>query len=369
MPFRPVFATPLASMLIAVAALSSTSAQAVPLSSAEILKQFNTVVLGSATSSSHTDGRTYVGGALSGGDYVQHINDTPASSYAGLTVAGSASNVKVNGLGAVVAGSLSNSTVNKGSSVIQGGVSNSNLNGAAYVEGASSGNFNGGKLSTPDEVMVANLLASTSTNFGSVLGGLSGSLKTLGSTGSSVTFDGNLAIFNAVVNGDGLAVFDLTAIDTVLFSKGEFRFNLNGASSVILNTDVKSANISANFLGGSAQQYGSKLLWNFYNATDLTINNQWGGSLLATSAYLTNNQNIEGGVFVNGLNQRGEIHQQSFSGALPGSGNGLAGRPSGAVPEPGSMALFAGGLGVMGLLARRRRTAVAVSALAAGQAR
>ena len=352
MPFRPVFAT----LVLAVAGLASGSANAVPLSSSEILKQFNTVVLGSATSSSHTDGRTYVGGALSGGDYVQHINQTPQSSYAGLTVAGSASNVKVNGLGAVVGGGLSNSTVNHGSSVIKGGVSNSNLNGAAYVEGSSSGNFNGGKLTTPDEVMVANLVASTSTDFRSVLGGLSDSLKTLGSTGSSVTFDGNLAIFNAVVNGDGLAVFDLTAIDTVLFSKGEFRFNLNGASSVILNTDVKSANISANFLGGSAQQDGSKLLWNFYNATDLTINNQWGGSLLATGAYLTNNQNIEGGVFVNGLDQRGEIHLQSFTGTLGGNGgNGGDGAPAASVPEPGSMALFAAGLGVMGWLSRRAR--------------
>eukprot|EP01041_Mallomonas_annulata_P031334 gene31334-53626_t len=113
MPFRPVFTT----FLLAVAGIASTSAHAVSLSSSEILQQFNTVVLGSATSSSHTDGRTYIGGALSGGDYVQHINQTPQSSYAGLTVAGSASNVKVNGLGAVIGGSLSNSTLNKGGSV------------------------------------------------------------------------------------------------------------------------------------------------------------------------------------------------------------------------------------------------------------
>lgn len=353
MPIRCAAST----LILAASSLLPATVHASPLSASEILQQFNTVVLGSATSSSHTDGRTYVGGALSGGDYVQHINDTPGSSYAGLTVAGSAANVKVNGLGAVIGGSLSNSTVNSGNSVVYGGVSNSNLNGAAYVEGGSSGNFNGGKLATPSEAMLANVLASTSTDFGSVLGGLSGSLKSLASTGSSVAFDGNLAIFNAVANASGVAVFDLTAIDTVLFSKGEFRFNLNGASSVILNTDVKSANISANFLGGSAQQYGSKLLWNFYNATDITINNQWGGSLLASSAYLTNNQNIEGGVFVNGLNQRGEIHLQSFTGKL--AGDAAAGAPAANVPEPGSMALFAAGLGIMGWLARRRRPALA----------
>lgn len=350
MPFRPALTT----FALAAAGLLAPSAHAATLTVSEVLNQFNAVVLGSATSYSHTDGRTYVGGSLSGGDYVQHVSDTPKSNYAGLTVAGAASNVKVNGLGAVIGGGLSNSTVNQGSSVIKGGVSNSNLNGAAYVEGGSSGNFNGGKLATPSEAMAVNLAAATSTDFGTLLGGLSGSLKTLGSTGSTVSFEGNLAIFNAVVNGNGLAVFDLTAIDTVLFSKGEFRFNLNGASTVVLNTDVKSANIGANFLGGSAQQYGGRMLWNFYNATNLTINNQWGGSLLAPDAFLTNNQNIEGGVFVNGLDQRGEIHLQSFTGSLP-DGGGAAGRPSGAVPEPAGMALFAAGLGAMGMLGALRR--------------
>jgi choice-of-anchor A domain-containing protein len=333
-------------------ALLSVPAHAVPLTTAQILNQFNTVVLGSATSTSHTDGRTYIGGALSGGDYVQHVNQTPASDYAGLTVRGSTTGVKVNGLGTVVGGSLTNSTVNSGSSVVKGGAVNDSFNGLAYVEGGASGNFNGGKASTPTALMQTNLDAASSTDFGSALGALANSLKSLASTGSSVSFSGNRAIFDAKVSGDGVAVFDLSAIDDELFSKGEFVFNLNGASTVILNTDIKNANISANFLGGSAQQYGSNLLWNFYDAASLTINSQWGGSLLATGASLTNNQNIEGGVYVNSLTQRGEIHLDQFSGTLPSAG---AIRPPAFIPEPGSIALMLTGLAAITLLARRRR--------------
>ncbi|HZG21262.1 MAG TPA: collagen-binding domain-containing protein [Herbaspirillum sp.] len=344
--------------LLSLGFSSAAQAATTPLTGAEALQQFNLVVLGSVTSNSHVDGRAWIGGSVTGGDYVQHVNDTPASNYAGLTVMGSATNVHVNGLGSTIGGSFTNATVNSGSSYIGGAVSNSNLNGPAYVAGGSSGsNFNGGHLSTPSPLMQTNLDASGSTNFGSTLGALSSTLKNAAAN-STVSLSGNKATFNAVANAKGVAVFNLdNASSASVFSAGEFSFAANGASTIIINSSVSSAVIGANFLGGQAQSLGKSIVWNFYNASSLTINNQFGGSILATHASLTNNQNIEGGVFVNSLTQNGELHLQPFSGNL------AAVAP---VPEPEQYLMMLAGLAiVVGVAALRRRRVPAPALMAA----
>ena len=310
----------------------------------QTLNQFNAIVFGNVVSNSHVDGRTWVGGNVTGGDYVQHSSDTPASSYAGLTVKGNASNLHVNGLGAVIGGNFNNSIVNTGSTVVLGNVVNSNLNGSAYIAGTSSGsNFNGGKLASPSSLMQSSIDAVDSTDFYSVLSNTSDSLRQLGNT-SDVIVNGNKATFSAVADGSGLAVFNLTdAQATQIFGLGEFDFLLNGASTVVINSSLQNITIGANFLGGSAQTIGSSVIWNFYDATNITLNNQFGGSVLAVDATLTNNQNIEGGVFVKNLHQNGEIHLQPFNGNVVT-----------AVPEPSSYAMLLLGLGLLTFAVRRR---------------
>ncbi|KAF1040207.1 MAG: hypothetical protein GAK35_03601 [Herbaspirillum frisingense] len=343
------------SLLAAVAAFLSLSfaghaMATTSLSAAQVLTQFNLVVLGDATSGSHVDGRAWVGGSLTGGDFVQHAGDAAASNYAGLTVMGSISNVHVNGLGAVIGGSVTNSTVNSGSSYIGGSVSGSNLNGPAYVSGGSSGsNFNGGLNASPSALMQTNQQAASSTNFASTLNGLSGQLKGL-SGSSTISFSGGKASFNAVADASGVAVFNLdSGMSQQVFSAGEFSFTTNGASTIVINSSIASATIAANFLGGQAQSLGKTLIWNFYNASSLTINSQFGGSILATNAALTLNQNIEGGVYVKSLAQNGEIHLQAFNGNLPAVA---------VVPEPQAyLSMLAGLLMIGGLLVVRKRKA------------
>lgn len=332
------------------AAFSTAQAAAVtPLTATQVLNQMNVVTKNTINSTSHVDGRTYAGGSVSGGEYGGHISSAPASSYAGLTAGGAVSNVKVNGGGAVVAGSVSNSIVNSGGSVVKGAASNSTFNGNATVAGgASNTNFNGAQTSTA--AMKAAEAAASSTNFNQVLANLSTSLSGLTATGSTVDVSGNKATFNAKAGANGVAVFDLSAIDESLFKLGEFQFNLNGASTVIFNTDIISATIGANFLGGAAQAIGSQAIWNFYKAENLTINNQFGGSVLAVNALLTNNQNIEGGVYVEDLVQKGEIHLQAFSGSLD-----FLDKPRAGVPEPGSIALVMTGLLALGCVRLRRK--------------
>ncbi|MFA7060844.1 MAG: collagen-binding domain-containing protein, partial [Pedobacter sp.] len=253
---------------------------------------------------------------LSGGDYVQKPSSTPASDYAGLTVLGNTSDVHVNGLGAVIGGTLNSSTINSGSGVVFGKATWNMFNGPAYVGSSSYRNtFNGGTNASLATGTAAT--ARNSTDFNAVLTNLSTQLSLLSSTGSTVTYVYGKAVFNAVPNSNGVAVFNLTAIDTTVFSKGEFEFKLNGATTVILNSDETTVNISANFLNGCAQSIGAKTLWNFYKATKVTINNQFGGSILAPLATFSNGNNIEGSVFVKTLTQWGEIHLQSFTGSVP----------------------------------------------------
>ena len=103
--------------------------------------------------------------------------------------------------------------------------------------------------------------------------------------------------------------------------------------------------IAANFLNGSAPVIAPETIWNFWAATSINIDSQFGGSILAPSALLSNSQNIEGGVFVGTLHQSGEIHEQAYTGSYP--------TPS-PVPLPGSLGLMFSGLVMLGAIGRRK---------------
>ena len=119
------------------------------LSALGIMQQFNLVVFGSASSASDVDGRTFIGGSLTGGTYATAT--LANASYPGLIVKGSASNISVINQGAVIGGSIANSTINNGSSAIMGSSANTSYNGSGstYVVGTVlGGNVNQQRIGT-----------------------------------------------------------------------------------------------------------------------------------------------------------------------------------------------------------------------------
>lgn len=323
----------------------------------DILRTWNLVVLGDLESSSEVEGKTWVSGDLTGNSSNYQISSSVDNSdgVVGLTVVGDvtggAKNLN-NGSGAVVGGNVdSGFNLNGSTQTVQvgGTISNTNVNSNTVESG----------LSASDPAYLQNLtqqasLIDTSTK------GLAFTLSQLDAT-SSVAINGTSATFTAVPNADGVAVFNLDA--ATLDGITEISFDTGGADSVIVNVSGTSITLDQNFLGNSSG-LGESVIWNFYEAEDLTLSTAWHGSVLAPNADATTYNYIEGSAVFGSLKQDGEMHIGTYGGNWePGSGGTSSSSSSSSsggtsVPEPGMLVMFAlalAGLGVM----RRRRASVA----------
>ncbi len=339
--------------LIAASLALPVLAQSKPITGVDALREWNLVVLGNLESSSEVEGRTFVGGNLSGNSSNYGIRATTSpNGQPGLTVVGNVTGSHKNlnnGSGAVIGGNVSsgfnlngpNQTVKVG-----GTISNTNVNQNIVISNLDASNpaFGLG-------------LQQSKTELKSSMGSLSFEMGTLKSN-SQLTVQGNRGTFTAQPNAQGLAVFNITAAD--LDRIGEIQFNLNGADTAIVNVTGRSINLNDNFLGGT-NNLGERVIWNFPEAETLSLSTAWGGSVLAPLADAETRNYIQGSAVFGNLKQNGELHIGTFKGGYSTSptGGGSSGGDSSSgggatpVPEPGMVGLF--GLGVAGLMLRRRR--------------
>lgn len=341
----------------AVAAFLSVPlvAQATSVTGIDALREWNLVVLGNLESSSEVEGRTFVGGNLSGNSSNYGIRSTTSpNGQPGLTVVGdvtgSHKNIN-NGSGAVVGGNVTsgfnlngpNQTVKVG-----GTISNTNVNQ----------NIVQSNLGASDPAFVVGL-QQNKANLTSSLTSLSYEMGTLAKN-SEMTIQGSRGTFTAQPGENGVAVFNISSAD--LDRIGEIQFNLNGADTAIVNVSGRNITLNDNFLGGT-NNLGEHVIWNFHEAETLSLTTAWGGSVLAPLADAQTRNYIQGSAVFGNLRQDGEMHIGTFKGGYvsPPGGSSSGGGSSGGsvpVPEPTMILLFA--LGVGGLIyARRRRARVA----------
>ncbi len=377
----------------------TATANATPLSSAQILSQFNVVVFGNFSDSSDVQGRAVVGGNLiAGAGFNQAPGSAAGSSFPGLTVYGnetgsngfavnggvtilgsnnaalnlnSGGNVYVGGSnsgtindnGGVATASINGNntgqvTLNGGGTVrINGDPGNVTVNGGTglfYTGSSGALNMNNGAVAT--HTASAGITPPAPVDFNATFKAPMTALSTQlaeQSANSSVSISAGKIIFNAAPNASGVAVFD---ISTSLFSANSaVTINLDGATSVLINVDVDSCAgascaytflDSVNFLNPAS--YADEVLWNFVNATGLTFSNEFGGTILAPEAAVSNRSQIDGTLVADSFSGTGELHSYPYTGILPGTV---------ATPEPTSLLIFGMGLAGLGAIRFRRRKA------------
>ncbi len=288
----------------------------------DTLNHYNLIVFDNLQSNSEVEGRTLVGGSLIGDQYSNygiHLPNNNATDYA-LTVAGNID---------------ANINVQSGYSVLKGG-GNGIINNAASVD-----NF-----STQAAQLDLTQLASDLYDFSQFLKDIAPNsiLDARDPNNNFGPAPGTFQIGSSV--GNDVAVFSTS--NDLFFANGNIQqydidFNGQQPSSILINvagTDINDS-VLGNAVGSFAsEQWRDKVIWNFFEATNINLQKSLNGSLLAPLAHLTNTTTIEGTVVVNSFQQQGEVHLATFSGTGLVESTVDIPEPVVDVPEPNSRLLM-----------------------------
>lgn len=277
---------------LATLSLATTVALAGPFS------EYNLIVRNDLNlSTSEVDGSAIIGGSLLGGTSNYTTMGVTASNGDGLAIGGTlAAGVTVN--------------INSGGNFRIGNLANA----------LGTVNLNGGGAMIADPAVASQAVA-----YVNQAQAISAHLSTLAPTGT-VDGAGNMSASTTLLDGFNVAVYNITQAQ--FNSLGQLNLNMGAADTVIINflhdgSGAVDLVAPPNIIGDFNQANSSRILWNFGDATSVTVNNSFNGALFATDATLSVlGGGINGAVVVDSLDlQNAEIRLGTYTGYLPAPGS------------------------------------------------
>lgn len=327
--------------LVLITSLFTTLITAPAIAGSFLLEEYNLVTIGSVNSNSmHVHGKALIGGNLnSTSSNVGFGLDAPYENATTLTVAGSVNS----GQGFTA----------KGYSIVgdSNNVTNPNNANQYYVNNREIKNTKGvtkqDLSSLPADIK--NNLESNSTYFKNLT-----TNSTISKTGDSVNQTYSFDIDSSLTSSD-IAVFSLKETQDIFSNNINEKYEIssnqvNNVAGIIIN--VAGANITQentdHFTGFSkTPSVVSKIIWNFYEATTITLNTNFVGNILAPLANLASTGgDIDGAVGVLSIrsDHNSQIHDFNAKVTKPTVTE---------VPEPSTWLLF--GFSFIALLVMRKR--------------
>jgi choice-of-anchor A domain-containing protein len=298
--------------LSTLAVLGAAPALAASQSVEELLNTYNGISIGDFNSTQEVEGRLIVGGNLTGSTIQTGFVALQPGPAQNVVVRGNSTIGKVSGRGEIVIGGNANTNLEE---------SGGNL--TAFIGGSFSGAANQVTVNTnqsgpafqakfPD-IDFAGLAA-----YSAYLATLTGSIWTTPDFNNKALVSAPNAVQS---EGTNWIASKVTVLFTTLANLAGGGLSVQGLDSdetIIVNVSGTSGSWGLNGLGG-ARDNAKNILWNFHEATSISVNSAIIGSVLAPNADMSGfSGSTEGSVIANSINlNNGELHYQPFAGDLP----------------------------------------------------